>query len=168
MSIAYARMPSPIGEVWIAESASGVCAIGIGAGQPEAFFETLSQVIDPGPPYEDPPALAPTLTQLQEYFSGMRRTFDLPLDVRGTDFQKLVWEEARQAPYGTTTTYGEIARRLGNPCAARAVGAALSANRLPILIPCHRVIGAGDKLRGYSGGVEIKATLLQLEGVLLS
>jgi methylated-DNA-[protein]-cysteine S-methyltransferase len=113
--------------------------------------------------------LAFALTQLREYFSRIRHAFDLPLDiVYGTSFQRAVWKETAGLPYGMTATYGEIARRIGKPQAARAVGAALGANLLPILIPCHRVIGARAKLVGYSAGVETKAALLRLEGVLLS
>ena len=143
--------------------------MGLGTDQPKAFLERLARYVDAEPPRKDSEALASTLTQLREYFSRIRHEFDLPLDiVYGTLFQRAVWKEIAGIPYGTTTTYGEIARRVGQPQAARAVGAALGANLLPILIPCHRVIGARDRLVGYSAGVEIKAALLRLEGVLLS
>ena len=167
--IFYAHIDSPIGPVWAAATDTGVCAVGLGDGQPEAFLERLSRCIDVEPPREDPEALAATLTQLREYFSRIRREFDLTLDiVYGTSFQRAVWKEIAGIPYGTTETYGGIARRVGQPQAARAVGAALGANLLPILIPCHRVIGARDRLVGYGAGVEVKAALLRLEGVLLS
>jgi len=165
--IAYARMSSPIGPVWIATTGTGICAVGLGPEQPEAIFDWLARRISSKPPYEEPEALAPALAQLREYFSRIRREFDLPLDIRGTPFQKAVWAKVASIPYGTTTTYGEIAQRIGQPGAARAVGAANGANPLPILIPCHRVIGARGALTGYGGGLETKAALLQLEGIML-
>lgn len=167
--IVYAHIDSPIRPVWVAATDAGVCAVGLGPDQPGAFLKRLSYYIEAEPPREDPEALSSTLTQLREYFSRIRREFDLPLDiVYGTSFQRAVWKEVAGIPYGTTETYGGIARRVGQPQAARAVGAALGANLLPILIPCHRVIGARARLVGYSAGVEVKAALLQLEGVLLS
>jgi O-6-methylguanine DNA methyltransferase len=168
-SIVYAHTSSLVGPVWVAATNAGICALGLGDGQPESLLDRLSHSVDLETPREDPEALASTLTQLREYFSRIRREFDLSLDiVYGTPFQRAVWKEATSIPYGTTTTYGEIARCLEQPHAARAVGAALGANLLPILIPCHRVIGARDRLVGYSAGVETKAALLRLEGVLLS
>jgi O-6-methylguanine DNA methyltransferase len=165
--IIYARMDSPVGAIWIASTSAGVCTIGIGAGQPERFLAWLSRRIDPKAPREEPEALDRTLTQLREYFSGIRRAFDLSLDVRGTAFQRAVWNEIARIPYGATTTYGEIARCIGKPKATRAVGAANGANPLPIIIPCHRVLGANGSLTGFGGGLEMKAALLRLEGVCL-
>lgn len=164
--LVYARMDSLVGPVWVAATRTGICAVELGTGQPDAFFAWLARHISPEPPHKDPAALALALTQLHEYFSRTRREFDLPLDVRGTPFQRAVWAKVASIPYGTTTTYGEIAQRIGRPRAARAVGAANGANPLPILIPCHRVIGAGGSLTGYSGGLEAKAALLRLEGAL--
>ncbi len=164
---AYAWTDSPVGPVWVATTKTGICAVELGAGQPEGLFTWLSKRIDPAPPREDPEALAPALTQLREYFSGTRHEFDLPLDVRGTPFQRTVWDQVARIPYGTTTTYGEIARRIERPKAARAVGGANGANPLPIIIPCHRVIGARGALTGYGAGLAVKATLLQLEHALL-
>jgi methylated-DNA-[protein]-cysteine S-methyltransferase len=104
--------------------------------------------------------------QLTEYFAGDRRVFDLPLRPRGTDFQRRVWGVLATVPWGTTTSYGVIAARLGlPPGASRAVGAANGANLLPIVLPCHRVIGSDGTLTGYAGGLARKAILLRLEGV---
>lgn len=167
-NIAYAKMNSPVGPVWVAKTKVGICAVGLGDNEPAGFFDLLARYVDKEPPRKDEKALAPALTQLREYFSRIRREFDLELDIDGTPFQMAVWKQTASIPYGATATYGEIARHLEHPHAARAVGAALGANLLPILIPCHRVIGAGDKLVGYRAGVDIKAALLQLEGVLLS
>ena len=101
--------------------------------------------------------------QLAAYFAGERLEFDLPLDACGTPFQRRVWQALTEIPYGGTSTYGEIARRLGRPRAARAVGGANHRNPLPVVVPCHRVIGAGGSLTGYAGGLRIKRFLLELE-----
>ena len=102
--------------------------------------------------------------QLSEYFDGTRTEFDLPLASEGSEFQKKVWAELRRIPYGETATYGDIARRLGyEPVISRAVGTANASNPLPIVVPCHRVIGSDGKLTGYAGGIERKRILLEME-----
>jgi len=108
--------------------------------------------------------LAHTEGQILEYINGQRQVFDLPLAPVGTPFQQQVWAALRDIPFGTTESYGALARRIGRPGAARAVGAANHANPLPILIPCHRVVGSNGKLTGYAGGLKLKQTLLALEG----
>ncbi len=105
-------------------------------------------------------------TQLDEYFAGERQHFELPLHPIGTAFQLAVWQELRRIPYGTTISYGELARRIGKPQAMRAVGAANGRNPLPIVVPCHRVIGADGSLTGFGGGLPIKRHLLDLEQAL--
>jgi methylated-DNA-[protein]-cysteine S-methyltransferase len=102
--------------------------------------------------------------QLAEYFAGTRRDFELPLAMEGTVFQRAVWRELTFIPYGTTICYSELARRVGNARASRAVGLANGANPLPIVVPCHRVIGANGSLTGFGGGLEMKRRLLELEG----
>jgi methylated-DNA-[protein]-cysteine S-methyltransferase len=104
--------------------------------------------------------------QLEQYLAGERRDFDLPLDPRGTPFQIAVWREVSCVEYGRTTTYGEIARRVGQPRAVRAVGAANGDNPLPIVVPCHRVVGSTGELTGYGGGLPLKRRLLALEDVM--
>lgn len=111
------------------------------------------------------PLLDATEAQLREYFAGARRTFDLPLAPHGTAFQRRVWAALRTIPYGETRTYGELAAAIGSPNASRAVGMANHRNPIPIIIPCHRVIGANGTLTGYAGGLEIKRRLLALEGI---
>lgn len=103
--------------------------------------------------------------ELEEYFAGMRREFTVPLAPEGTAFQRAVWAELRKVPYGTTASYKDIAVRLGKPGAAIAVGQANSRNPIPVIIPCHRIIGAGGKLVGYTGGLHIKKKLLAVEGI---
>ena len=102
-------------------------------------------------------------TQLREYFAGQRRDFDIPLDVDGTEFQMKVWSALRKIPFGLTASYGDIARKIGNPKAMRAVGLANGRNPVSIVVPCHRVIGADGSLTGYGGGLERKRFLLALE-----
>jgi methylated-DNA-[protein]-cysteine S-methyltransferase len=109
---------------------------------------------------------APILAQLAEYFAGERRVFDLVLAPHGTPFQLSVWEMLKTIPYGKTITYAHLAELIGNPAARRAVGHANGANPIPIIIPCHRVIGANGQLTGFGGGLPLKAALLTLEGVL--
>ena len=111
------------------------------------------------------PLLDAAEAQLREYFAGARRTFDLPLAPHGTAFQQRVWTALRAIPYGETRTYGELAAAIGSPNASRAVGMANHRNPIPIIIPCHRVIGANGTLTGYAGGLEVKRKLLALEGI---
>lgn len=112
----------------------------------------------------DDPVLDAAQEQLEQYFAGTRQEFDLPLASDGTEFQRKVWGELRRIPFGQTASYGEIAQRLGyEPGISRAVGAANGANPLPIIVPCHRVVGSDGTLTGYSGGIERKTTLLALE-----
>lgn len=162
----YARMESPVGPVWVAATEAGVCAVGVGIEQPDRFFNWLADHTGTESPREATEPLTAAVTQLREYFSRIRCEFHLPLDVHGTSFQVAVWTQIARIPYGSTATYGEVAQRLNRPRAARAVGAAVGANPLPILVPCHRVVGAGGSLTGYGGGLEVKEALLRLEGVL--
>jgi methylated-DNA-[protein]-cysteine S-methyltransferase len=104
-----------------------------------------------------------TMRQLKQYFAGKRDTFDLPVEPQGTEFQRTVWRSLQDIAYGETISYGELARRVGNPQASRAVGAANGQNPIPIVIPCHRVIGANGKLTGFGGGLPTKQALLALE-----
>jgi len=112
------------------------------------------------------PALAACARQLEEYFSRRRRQFDLPLAAAGTSFQRSVWQALAAIPYGELRSYRDIAQVIGNPSAVRAVGAANGRNPLPIVVPCHRVIGSNGSLTGFAGGLDIKTYLLELEGAL--
>ena len=145
----------------------------IGALTLVADEKGLTQLVFPGE-RRDPPAgqespaaariLDETERQLGQYFSGRREAFDLPLFPSGTEFQRSVWLSLAKIPFGATTSYGELARRIGRPRAVRAVGAANGANPLPIVLPCHRVIGANGHLTGFGGGLPAKVKLLELEG----
>lgn len=111
------------------------------------------------------PLLAEAARQIEEWFAGTRDTFELPLNLQGTEFQKAVWRQLMAIPRGQFSTYGRIAEVLGNPGASRAVGGACGANPLILIIPCHRVLAKGGKLGGFSGGLELKKQLLKLEGI---
>lgn len=147
----YKVVSSPIGPLRLVESGGRVARVDFGA--PEAP-EEWNRVAELSTDVE---------RQLAEYFRGERRDFDLPFQPRGTDFQLRVWQELSTIPYGTTTSYGEIARRIGRPKASRAVGAANGRNPIPVIVPCHRVIGANGSLVGFGGGLPIKRMLLELE-----
>lgn len=151
----YCYTDTPIGDLLLAGDDSGLSLIGFPKGKMRR---------DPEPDWifnEKP--FAETRRQLDEYFAGQRKVFDLPLNLSGTDFQVRVLEELQRIPYGETTSYGAIAKRIGRPKAMRAVGAANGRNPIPIVIPCHRVIGSGGDLTGFGGGLDVKAALLRLE-----
>lgn len=148
------RMLSPLGPVLLEARNGRLARVGIAATEPA----------QPLPAREDDAAvLAAARTQLDEYFAAQRTTFDLPLDADGTPFQEAVWAQLRAIPFGATRSYGEIAAALRRPDAARAVGAANGANPLAIVVPCHRVIGAGGALTGFAAGIERKRWLLDHE-----
>lgn len=153
MSTAWATMPSPVGDLLLQTDGLHLTAIS---------FEPFS----PPTPTAEPahPVLVRARAQIEEYFTGRRRDFDIPLSAGGTQFQQQVWEALGTIPYGLTASYGQIAQRLGLPAgASRAVGAANGANPLAIVVPCHRVIGSNGSLTGYAGGLQRKRLLLQLE-----
>lgn len=101
--------------------------------------------------------------ELMDYFTGKRKEFEINLDLQGTEFQKKVWDEMAKIPYGETMSYGELAQKIGNPKGSRAIGMACNRNKIPIIIPCHRVVGKNGKLTGFAGGLEIKEFLLKIE-----
>lgn len=152
-------VPSPVGPLLLAACDEGLRAI---------EFHTSKHPVVREPDWRpgDHPWLRRAAVQLEEYFAGTRRTFDLPLVPRGTPFQCRVWLALADIPYGHTESYGELARRLGQPRAVRAVGAANGRNPLPIVLPCHRVIGSDGQLTGFGGGLPTKRFLLELEGAL--
>ncbi len=152
--LAVTTMSTPVGELTITASRHGVRAVHWGHGADGSRDEA-------GP--EAARILDTAVRQLAEYFDGSRRTFDVPLDPVGTPFQQAAWAVLRTIPYGQTITYGEQARRLGDPNKSRAVGAANGSNPIGIIVPCHRVVGANGKLTGFAGGLENKAWLLRHE-----
>jgi len=156
-ALAFKEIKSPVGRLKLVASANTLVAVLWEHGRPNR--------VKLGPMNFAPrhPVLAETERQLREYFSGARTAFALPLEMRGSEFQKKVWRALRKIPFGTTRTYQDLAKAVGASKALRAVGAANGKNPLSIVVPCHRVIGANGALIGFAGGLEAKARLLALE-----
>ncbi len=157
MSLVHTIIESPVGPLRLVASDAGLVAILWPDDDPRRVPLDLS--------VEDAahPVLVSAASQITGYFAGKRRSFDVPLDVRGTDFQRSVWQALLAIPYGETRSYAEIARQIGRPTAVRAVGAANGRNPISIIAPCHRVIGTNGTLTGFAGGLEAKQMLLDLE-----
>ena len=158
MSLVYKLMKSPVGELKLIASDKGLVAV--------LWENDRPHRVRVGEMVEDKrhPVLMEAERQLGEYFAGGRREISVPLDMRGTPFQRDVWRALLEIPFGETRSYLDLAKQLGNPNATRAVGAANGRNPLSIVVPCHRVIGSSGKLTGFAGGLEVKARLLGLEG----
>ncbi|NIA68192.1 methylated-DNA--[protein]-cysteine S-methyltransferase [Pelagibius litoralis] len=154
-TLAYSYHETPVGPLLLAGSAARLCLLSFPSG---------SRTVTPAVDWRREDSLfGEARAQLDAYFAGALTVFDLPLEFLGTDFQKSVWAALRRIPYGATVTYGDLARRIGRPTASRAVGAANGANPLPIIVPCHRVIGSNKSLTGFGGGVPTKRFLLDHE-----
>jgi methylated-DNA-[protein]-cysteine S-methyltransferase len=154
-SVIYTTMDSPIGELLL---------LGDGDSLHGLYMQAGKNPIRINPQWiRDDEAFAEIRDQLEEYFAGERTTFDIPMRLEGTAFQRTVWHELTQIPYGETISYGELAKRIGRPDRARAVGTANGQNPIAVIVPCHRVIGANGKLVGYGGGLDNKRRLLELE-----
>jgi O-6-methylguanine DNA methyltransferase len=178
-SAAFTTRPGPWGTIHVATTSAGIVAVDLGTETPlfvDALARRLHGPVLPAEDGEVPAAWRTTLDraarQIGEYLAGARRTITVPIDLRVSDWDRLVLNGAAQLRFGETTSYGELARRVGHPGAAQAVGGAMSRNPVPILIPCHRVIAAGRRLGGYGGytyadresALEVKRHLLALEG----
>jgi len=152
-ALQYRRVATPIGRLLVVGDYLAVRFLRFpGESEPDrVWFEARA-----GPVRE-------AARQLEAYFARRRTTFELPLDPRGTPFQQRVWEALETIPYGETVSYGELAKRIGQPTASRAVGAANGANPIPIIIPCHRAVGADGSMTGFGGGIALKRKLLALE-----
>ena len=146
----YCYYESPVGALTLAENEGRLVCLLFGKRQIDM-------------PYGENDFLRGVMAQLDAYFAGERRSFDIPIEMRGTPFQKKVWTALQSIPYGSTVSYKELAEMIGSPKACRAVGSANNKNPISIIVPCHRVIGADGKLTGYGGGVDNKAYLLKLE-----
>jgi methylated-DNA-[protein]-cysteine S-methyltransferase len=154
-TICYSYLDSPLGEILLVGDGQFLTGLYMGQhkGRPE---------IEPSWKLSDE-SFTPVRRQLAEYFTGRRQEFDIPLKPAGTRFQQRVWRELLKIPFGTTISYGELAMRIGQPTASRAVGAANGRNPISVMVPCHRVIGSGGTLTGYGGGLDNKGWLLNLE-----
>jgi methylated-DNA-[protein]-cysteine S-methyltransferase len=165
--LAAGSVATPFGELYLATSAAGVRRVRLPGASAAAHFKQwladhAAKVIS------DSPLLRQSRTELAEYFAGSRRAFSVPIDLRGTEFQCRVWRALVRVAYGTTTSYGAIARTIGEPGKSRPVGAANGANPVAIIVPCHRIIGADGSLTGYGGGLPMKLWLLKHEGALIA
>jgi methylated-DNA-[protein]-cysteine S-methyltransferase len=166
LDVAYDVVDSPVGALLVAATERGLCRIAYDA-EPEQELEQLAhafglRVLQSAPPID------PARRQLDEYFEGKRQRFELAVDITTlAEFNRRVLRELARVPYGEVVTYGQLAARAARPRAARAVGSVMNRNPLPIVLPCHRVVGANGKLVGYAGGLERKEALLRLEGALL-
>ena len=166
LDVAYDIVDSPLGPLFVATTQAGLCRVAYDATA-EQEEERLARHFGLRV-LRSPGALDGTRRELDEYFGGGRRSFDLPLDLRlAGEFSRTVLEQLRLVPYGEVTTYGGLAAQAGRPRAARAVGTVMNRNPLPIVLPCHRVVGSTGKLVGYAGGLGRKEALLALEGGLL-
>lgn len=166
LDAAYDVVDSPIGPLLVAATDRGLLRISFDA-DPAHHLERIARIAGPRV-LRAPKAIDETRRELDEYFEGRRHAFELGLDLRGvTDFTNRVLGELADVPYGQTTTYAELARRAGRPSAARAVGVVMNRNPIPIVLPCHRVVGSSGSLVGYGGGLDVKERLLRLEGAIL-
>lgn len=154
----YTLLDSPLGKLTLTSDGSRLTGIHFPRRDGRPAVERAWRRDDAAP------VLARARTQLAEYFAGKRTRFELPLRLEGTAFQQSVWRALLKVPFGRTSTYGALAAEIGRPTAARAVGAAVGANPLAVVVPCHRIIGAGGTLTGYAGGLARKTKLLALEG----
>ncbi|HEY6157317.1 MAG TPA: methylated-DNA--[protein]-cysteine S-methyltransferase [Gemmatimonadales bacterium] len=164
----FTRFPSPVGELVLAASDAALKGVFFPLPRNRVTPEERPEWVEDDGGGPAGALLARVRRQLIEYFDGSRTSFDLPLDAAGSPFERRVWDLLRTIPYGATTSYGALARRLGDPRATRAVGAANGKNPIPIIVPCHRVVGARGELTGFGGGLDRKRWLLEHEGALLS
>jgi methylated-DNA-[protein]-cysteine S-methyltransferase len=161
VDVRYDVVASPIGDLFVASTPRGLCRISYRLeGNDEELARTFGARVLRLP-------LDDVRRELDEYFEGRRRSFDLPLDLRVAPFHEAVLHELARVPYGRTETYGALAAKVGRPKAARAVGTVMHRNPIPIVLPCHRVVGANGSLTGYAGGLHVKRALLELEGATL-
>jgi methylated-DNA-[protein]-cysteine S-methyltransferase len=168
VTASWSRIDSPIGDLAIAVSPSGVCEIGFGWMEDDRAF--ARRLLNRGfIPVRDDAAVEPVRKELADYFSGVHRSFDVPIDLSGvTAFSRAVLDATAAIPFGETRTYGDIARAIGKPGASRAVGNALNKNPIPLIVPCHRIVPTSGGIGNYAGSPQVKAHLLNLEGALPS
>ncbi|MCZ6879291.1 MAG: methylated-DNA--[protein]-cysteine S-methyltransferase [Acidobacteria bacterium] len=158
------ELESSVGTLVVAGSPQGLCRICFSLQSSTDSSSWFNRHFSCLPEKGWQPTVNKAIEQLSGYFEGKRRVFEMPLDLRGTAFQLRVWNELLKIPYGSTVSYGEVARRIGKPRASQAVGAAVGRNPVPIVVPCHRVIGQDGSLVGFAGGLATKEKLLELEG----
>ncbi len=161
-ALVYTVAPCPLGKLLVAATAQGLCAVRLGDDE-EDLVAMLASEFPAARPARDNEDLASWVTVIQDYLAGRRTQLDLPLDVRGTAFQRRVWQALQAIPYGSTRSYSQVAQAIGQPGAARAVASACAANPAALVIPCHRVVREDGGLSGYRWGLQRKRALLTLE-----
>lgn len=159
----WTALETPLGKAMVAVTGRGVCQIGLPGTTREAFCEVVDRRYSEMELVENVDAARSVVTQLQEYWRGGRTEFSVDIDLRGTPFQRSVWEFLQSIPYGETSTYGYVAEAIGSSGAYQAVGRAVGANPVPIIIPCHRIIGSDGSLTGFAAGIDVKRWLLEHE-----
>lgn len=162
-TIVVAKMATSLGTLHLAASRKGLLYLAF-PGEKKSMLRWIGKKIPAAEIREEDSACNEARRQLSEYLGGKRKSFDVALDLRGTPFQNAVWKSLSAIPWGRTAHYGGIAGKVGSPGASRAVGAANAANPVPIIIPCHRVVGKDGSLTGFGGGLDLKRKLLELEG----
>lgn len=161
--LCFQELETPLGTLVVVGSSKGICRICFSVQSFTDSFPWFKRHFSCLPERGWQPSFRKAIEQLTAYFKGRRRVFDLPLDLRGTSFQVKMWRQLLKIPYGSTASYGEVARRMGHPRASRAVGSAAGSNPVPIVVPCHRVIGQDGSLVGFGGGLALKEKLLVSE-----
>ena len=162
-AIFYTVLDSPVGKLLVASTSRDLIRIGFANDDDTHALSTMAKAYPQAQFFEDEARNRHAIAQLQSYFDGSLREFSLDFELHGTEFQKSVWEAVACVPYGQTRSYGDIAREIGRPDAVRAVGRANGANPIPIVIPCHRIIGSDGSMTGFGGGIPLKRKLLKFE-----
>lgn len=165
MKITYLSFPAEVGQITVAQRDGKLVYVHIGGEYDDEALSGLKRLFPEAVLSESDSLLVEAKNQILQYMAGERISFEIPLEMIGTPFQKDIWREMAKIPYGETISYGELAHLAGHPGAARATGGACHRNCLPLIIPCHRVIGAEGSLTGFGGGIRLKSKLLEIEGV---
>lgn len=166
MELTYTYFDTELGTFYAAFTRRGLCELSLSCADEKEFTARLEKRFGVEP-VQDDGLVRPLLRMINSYLRGVQVTWNFDIDIScATEFQQVVWQEARKIPYGTTVSYGELARRVGRPKAARAVGGAMGANPLLLIVPCHRVLGSDGRLTGFGCGLDVKEKLLRLEGAI--
>jgi methylated-DNA-[protein]-cysteine S-methyltransferase len=168
MELVSRRIQTTIGELLVAATSDGLCRISFPVELSGKWFPWFDRFFSTVPKSGDHPYIRLLEEQIGQYLNKERTRFQIRLDLRGTEFQKQVWTRLQAIPYGATVAYGELAREMGIPGGSRAIGGATGANPIPIVVPCHRVVGTMGNLVGFGGGIDLKERLLELEGARIA
>jgi O-6-methylguanine DNA methyltransferase len=165
MLLVCRKIETPLGSLQAAISEGGICRLLFSGEDADRWDLWFDRHFGRSPEIGESPLIDDVERQLNDYLAGKIRSFNVHLDLRGTDFQATIWNRLLEIPYGATVTYGDIAFEMGISGGSRAIGGAVGSNPVPIIVPCHRVLGASGQLVGFAGGIDVKERLLELEGV---